>query len=218
MTSWRTELNRVLIILGITGIIGSLMGELLLVWLLTLAVFVVINLYQLRRLNKWLLNTTAENKLDAPQSLGLWGDIFDSIHRIQKQERKASKVLEQIIDKAQESSAALEMAVIMINKQGNLDWWNSASEKLLGLKYPQDRNQSVTNLIRDPRFTEYFHSENYEETLKLEAPGDSRKIIEYQIALFGENERLMIVRDVTQIQRLENMRKDFVGNVSHELG
>ena len=28
----------------------------------------------------------------------------------------------------------------------------------------------------------------------------------------------MIVRDVTQIQRLENMRKDFVGNVSHELG
>ncbi|MDD9958987.1 MAG: phosphate regulon sensor histidine kinase PhoR [Gammaproteobacteria bacterium] len=218
MTSWRTELNRVLIILGITGIIGSLMGELLLVWLLTLAVFVVINLYQLRRLNKWLLNTTAENKLDAPQSLGLWGDIFDSIYRIQKQERKASKVLEQIIDKAQESSAALEMAVIMINKQGNLDWWNSASEKLLGLKYPQDRNQSVTNLIRDPRFTEYFHSENYEETLKLEAPGDSRKIIEYQIALFGENERLMIVRDVTQIQRLENMRKDFVGNVSHELG
>ncbi|NKB35443.1 MAG: phosphate regulon sensor histidine kinase PhoR [Pseudomonadales bacterium] len=218
MSSWRTELNRCLIILGITGIFGLVIGELLLVWLFALAAFVVISLYQLRRLNFWLLDATADNKLEPPESFGLWGEIFDAIYRIQKQERKASQFLEQIIDKAQESSAALEMAFIMINKQGNLDWWNSAGEKLLGIKYPEDRNQSVTNLIRDPRFTEYFHSENYDKTLKLEAPGVSKKIIEYQIALFGEHERLMIVRDVTQLQRLENMRKDFVGNVSHELG
>ncbi|HCO11391.1 MAG TPA: PAS domain-containing sensor histidine kinase, partial [Gammaproteobacteria bacterium] len=53
-----------------------------------------------------------------------------------------------ILDKAQESSAALEMAVVMINKQGTLDWWNRATEDLLGIRYPNDRNQAVTNLIR----------------------------------------------------------------------
>ncbi len=52
----------------------------------------------------------------------------------------------------------------------------------------------------------------------MEAPGESSKILEFQIALFGENERLMIVRDITLLHRLESMRKDFVGNVSHELG
>lgn len=218
MSSWQSELKRCILILIITGLIGLLIGELLIVWLITLAAFVLINLYQLRRLNQWLLEASSGENIDAPESVGLWGDIFDSIYRIQKQERKTGNFLSQIINKAQESSAALEMAVIMINKQGNLDWWNLASQKLLGLKYPQDRNQSVTNLIRDPGFTEYFHSEKYEETLKLEAPGESKKILEYQIALFGEHERLMIVRDITQIQRLENMRKDFVGNVSHELG
>ena len=218
MYNWRKELNRCLIILGITGLFGLLIDRLLLVWLVTLSAFIVINIVQLRRLNLWLLNANTENKIDPPESLRFWGDVFGPISRSKKQEPKANKFLEEIIDKALESSTALGMGVIMINKQGNVEWWNSVSENLLGLKYPQDRNQSVTTFIRDPQFTEYFHSISYDETLKLQAPGDSKKIIEYQIALFGENERLMVVRDVTQLQRLENMRKDFVGNVSHELG
>ena len=197
MYSWRKELNRCLIILVITGLFGLLIDRLLLVWVVTLSAFVVINIYQLRRLNLRLLNTIEEKRGDSPESFGFWGEISDE---------------------AQDPSTALEMAIVMVNKQGNLDWWNPASEKLLGLKYPQNRDQSTTNFINDPQFTEYFHSNNYAEALKLNAPGNLKKVIEYQIALFGENERLMIVRDVTQIQRLENMRKDFVGNVSHELG
>ena len=197
MYSWRKELNRCLIILVITGLFGLLIDRLLLVWVVTLSAFVVINIYQLRRLNLRLLNTIEEKRGDSPESFGFWGEISGE---------------------AQDPSTALEMAIVMVNKQGNLDWWNPASEKLLGLKYPQNRDQSTTNFINDPQFTEYFHSNNYAEALKLNAPGNLKKVIEYQIALFGENERLMIVRDVTQIQRLENMRKDFVGNVSHELG
>jgi len=186
--------------------------------LVSLCIYYLYNLYQLRRFNLWLNRDSSESDSEPPESFGLWGDIFDGIYRLQKQERRASSYLANIIDKAQESSAALEMAVVMINKQGNLDWWNFAAEKLLGLQHPKDRNQSVTNLIRNPSFAEYFHSESYDETLKIEAPGESNKILEFQIALFGENERLMIVRDITQLHRLESMRKDFVGNVSHELG
>ena len=74
---------------------------------------------------------------EPPESFGLWGDIFDGIYRLQKQERRASSYLANIIDKAQESSAALEMAVVMINKQSNLDWWNLAAEEVTGLPIPQ---------------------------------------------------------------------------------
>ncbi len=197
MYSWHTELNRCLIILVITGLFGLLIDRLLLVWVVTLSAFVVINIYQLRRLNLRLLNTIEEKRGDSPESFGFWGEISGE---------------------AQDPSTALEMAIVMVNKQGNLGWWNPASEKLLGLKYPQNWDQSTTGFINNPQFTEYFHSNNYAETLKLNAPRNLKKVIEYQIALFGENERLMVVRDVTQIQRLENMRKDFVGNVSHELG
>lgn len=218
MQAWRAELKRHFLVLAAVSLAGFATGELTLAWLLLFVSYAVFNFYQLLRLTKWLAKDHSSNKSAPPESFGLWGGIFDGIYRLQKQERRASAYLENIVNKAQESSAALEMAVIMIDRQNNLDWWNQASESLLGLRYPQDRRQPVTNLIRDPRFSEYFSGNAYDEPLKLNAPGDSGRVLEFQIALFGENERLMIARDITQLHRLELMRTDFVGNVSHELG
>lgn len=218
MRQWRTEFNRLGIILLGAGILGLLFDEFMLALLLALAAYSLLNIIQYRRLYIWLAENQSGTRSPPPESFGLWGDVFDGFYRIQKQERAASAFLENIINKAQESSAALEIGVIMINKENNLDWWNLASERFLGLQYPQDRNQSVTNLIRNPDFAEYYQKEHYDETLKIEAPGDSRKVLEFQIALFGEHERLIVVRDITQLLRLENMRTDFIGNVSHELG
>jgi len=180
--------------------------------------YVLFNLMQLHRLTKWLAKDHASDRSAPPEGFGLWGGVFDGIYRLQKQERRASAYLESIVNKAQESSAALEMAIIMVDRNNTLDWWNEATESLLGLRYPEDRRLPVTNLIRDPAFTAYFGSNVYDEPLHINAPGDSDKRLEIQIALFGENERLIIVRDVSQLHRLELMRKDFVGNVSHELG
>lgn len=218
MANWRDELNRLLLILSAALVFGLLINQVTLCLLIALAIYTGLNLLQLRRLTQWVSKDSQRGDNQPPESAGIWGNIFDSIYRLQKQERLASDYLKNILDKAQESSAALEMAVVMINKQGTLDWWNRASEELLGIRYPNDRNQAVTNLIRDPKFADYFHREKYDQTLRIEAPGVSGRTLEFQITLFGEHEKLMLVRDVTQLHRLESMRRDFVGNVSHELG
>jgi two-component system phosphate regulon sensor histidine kinase PhoR len=218
MQNWRGEIKRLLSLGAIALLLGWLSGNLAGAIIVALAAFALHNVLQLRKMVRWLEQDPTRSNMEPPESFGLWGNVFDGIYRLQKKERRASAYLENIIDKAQESSAALEMAVVMVDQDNNLDWWNKASEHLLGLQYPDDRNQAVTNLIRDPRFADYFAGEKYDEPLKLNAPGDSNKVLEFQIALFGEHERLMIVRDVTQLHRLELMRKDFIGNVSHELG
>jgi signal transduction histidine kinase len=41
--------------------------------------------------------------------------------------------------------------------------------------------------------------------------------IQLYLTRYGNNEHLMLVRDVTRIHQLEQMRKDFIANVSHEL-
>ena len=218
MQAWRSELRKQVLILFSVCLVGYSIGQLLPALLLLLACYVLFNLVQLHRLTKWLAKDHASDRSAPPEGFGLWGGVFDGIYRLQKQERRASAYLENIVNKAQESSAALEMAIIMIDRNNNLDWWNKATESLLGLRYPEDRRLPVTNLIRDPAFTAYFGRNVYDEPLHINAPGDSGKRLEIQIALFGENERLIIVRDISQLHRLELMRKDFVGNVSHELG
>ncbi|MEQ8407723.1 MAG: phosphate regulon sensor histidine kinase PhoR [Gammaproteobacteria bacterium] len=218
MRNWHDHIKRHLLIWSAVALFGFLIGQLLWALLILAIIYTLRNYYQLHRFTLWLNSDQRKQPSEPPESYGIWGDIYDGIYRLQKQERSSSAHLENIINKAQESSAALEMAVIMINQHDNLDWWNKAAEKLLGFKFPQDKNQSINNLIRNPKFHDYFYNENYAEALVMEAPGDANKVLEFQIALFGEHERLMIVRDITQLQRLARMRKDFVANVSHELG
>ena len=218
MRYWRKELNRLLLLAAAALGVGLLAGNITLILLLALAGYTLLNLIQLRRLQRWLERRSAAERPAPPEAFGLWGGVFDGIHSLEKRERESRRFLTNIINKAQKSSAALQWGIIMIDRHNNLDWWNQAGERLLGLRHPQDRNQSVTNLIRDPRFADYFHKGDYEEPLQLGEPGGGSRMLEFQIAVFGEQERLIIVRDITRLHRLEQMRKDFVGNISHELG
>lgn len=182
---------------------------------LGLAVYLTWTLKQLLRLHRWLREHQSDQP--PPDGYGLWGEVFDSIYHMQRRDQRARGRLQAVIDRVQESTAALRDAVIMLDADGNLEWWNRAAETLLGLKTPQDSGQPVTNLIRHPRFKEYFEQEQYAEPLEIPSPVNDRLRVQFLITRYGNNEHLMLVRDVTRIHQLEQMRKDFVANVSHEL-
>lgn len=216
-SDWHSALKRLALIFLALLLAGWLSGAPALVLLVGTVVYLIYHLRQLGKLYSWLKDNEMSEPIPPPESKGIWGYIFDGIYLLQRREREALLELRSIIDKAQESTAALEIAVIMINNKSGLEWWNPAATKLLGLQNPQDRKQAVTNLIREPVFIEYFNKANFSRPLKLSAPGDSSMMLEFQITSFGEGERLMLVRDISQLHKLEMMRKDFVGNVSHEL-
>ena len=182
---------------------------------LGLALYLAWTLKQLLRLHRWLREHQPDQP--PPDGYGLWGEVFDSIYHMQRRDQRARGRLQAVIDRVQESTAALRDAVIMLDADGNLEWWNRAAETLLGLKTPQDSGQPVTNLIRHPRFKEYFEQEQYAEPLEIPSPVNDRLRVQFLITRYGNNEHLMLVRDVTRIHQLEQMRKDFVANVSHEL-
>lgn len=180
-----------------------------------LALYLAWTLKQLLRLHDWLRNHQPDEA--PPDGYGLWGEVFDSIYHLQRRDQRVRGRLQAVIDRVQESTAALRDAVIMLDSEGNLEWWNRAAETLLGLKTPQDGGQPVTNLVRHPRFKEYFEQENYLEPLEIPSPVNDHLRVQLHITRYGNNEHLMLVRDVTRIHQLEQMRKDFVANVSHEL-
>lgn len=172
-------------------------------------------LAQLIRLHRWLHSHQDDSY--PPEGRGLWGEVFDAIYHLQRRGQRQRGRLQAVIDRVQESTAALHDAVIMLDHEGNLEWWNPAAETLLGLKAPQDVGQPITNLIRHPRFIEYFEQQEHRETLEIGSPANDQLRLQFQITHYGNAERLMLVRDVTRLHHLEQMRKDFVANVSHEL-
>lgn len=213
---WRGPLiRRLLLLVGVCLLLGLITDEYAWALVLGLAGYLSWHLQQLLRLHKWL--RTRQGDEAPPDGYGLWGEVFDNIYHLQRRDQKVRGRLQAVIDRVQESTAALKDAVIMLDRDGNLEWWNIAAEKLLGLKTPQDSGQQISNLVRDPRFIEYFENHNYNEPLELPSPVSDRLRLQFHITQYGNREHLMLVRDITRLYQLEQMRKDFVANVSHEL-
>ena len=214
--NWHSTLIRHLLLL-VTGclLIGLVTGYY--GWSLAagVALYLGWTLKQLLRLHDWLRNHQPDEA--PPDGYGLWGEVFDSIYHLQRRDQRVRGRLQAVIDRVQESTAALKDAVVMLDSDGNLEWWNRAAETLLGLKTPQDSGQPVTNLVRHPRFKEYFEQDSYAEPLDIPSPVNDHLRIQLYITRYGNNEHLMLVRDVTRLHQLEQMRKDFIANVSHEL-
>ncbi|MFC5694442.1 phosphate regulon sensor histidine kinase PhoR [Pseudomonas sp. GCM10022186] len=213
---WRgVVIRRLLLLIGACLLVGLATGQYAWALVIGLGAYLGWTLAQLLRLYKWLKEHQPDEP--PPDGYGLWGEVFDSIYHLQRRDQRVRGRLQAVIDRVQESTAALKDAVVMLDSDGNLDWWNRAAETLLGLKTPQDSGQPVTNLIRHPRFKEYFEQGNYQEPLDLPSPVNDRLRLQFHITQYGNREHLMLVRDVTRLHQLEQMRKDFVANVSHEL-
>ena len=121
-----------------------------------------------------------------------------------------------MINQFRRSTEALPDAAVVLGVNDEIDWANKAARQVFGLKM-SDKGQRIPNLIRFPEFIRYLKAENYKESVVVPSPIDNRIILEIRIVPYGAGLRLLLAQDITQLKKMERMRKDFVANVSHEL-
>ncbi|NCF16779.1 MAG: phosphate regulon sensor histidine kinase PhoR [Haliea sp.] len=170
--------------------------------------------YQMWRLQQWLNSAPEQPPADV---YGIWGEIIARIYRHQREAAETQRRLQSTVDYLLESFTSLRDGVVIVERGGGIRWCNETATRLLGLRFPQDTGQAITNLVRHPDFSAYVHAGQYAEPLDLFTSGDSKLHLQVTITRFGEGDSLIFVRDVTERQKMEQMRRDFVANVSHEL-
>ncbi|MGO1232960.1 MAG: phosphate regulon sensor protein PhoR, partial [Marinobacter sp.] len=213
--NWSRYLRVIIAGLAGTTLTGLIFGYPLLGLLTGLVAYLAWTLVQSRRLYYWLANPGISD--EPPRSAGLWGDIFDKLHKLHRSHLLTEDQLRARINRVQESTNAMRDGVIMTDAQGIMEWWNGSAEQLLGFKRSTDQGQYINNLIRTPAFKAYFDARDYREPLELNSPARPHIRLQMQISLFGDDDRLIVAKDVTRLYQLEQMRRDFVGNVSHEM-
>lgn len=214
-SGFKAEVWRCLGVIGACGIAGLIAGNLavgLAVGSSGYLVWLFIHIYQLE---EWINRTRRASAPPKEELRGVWADISYDVQLMLARHEKEKLRLQAVVHRVQEMTTALTDAVILVDRRGNMEWWNKAASRLFDFR-DIDLGHKLTNLIRHPKFIQYFDLQSYATPLELTMWRKDQHL-EFQVHTFGEGERLVIVRDITRLFKLEQMRKDFVANVSHEL-
>jgi len=181
---------------------------------LVLLLQLIAHLRHLARLETWSRQPSPSHALEGS---GLWDEVFARLHRHERElhERIARGELE--LQHVAAAGQAILDGIVTLDPENRIGWCNRAAERLLGLDQRSDRGQPIANLIRQPAFVAYLADGQFAAPLRLALGRDDERVLSIQILPYAGNERLMQVRDVTQSERLDRTRRDFIANVSHEL-
>lgn len=211
---WRVEFGRIVAVAVLGGGVGWLLENAAAGAGVALAVHAVLQARHLVHLRIWLRRP---KHYELPESGGLWGEVFDALIELQRKNRKKKKRLAAMLAEFQASTAALPDGAVVLGQRGEISWFNSAARRLLGLRMPQDVGIRVPNLIRHPAFTTYFDAGDFEREVEVPSPVNPGKTLSLRIVPYGHDQKLLIVRDVSERLMLDAARRDFVSNASHEL-
>lgn len=214
LLSKRKIFSKIFLLFFVVALIGWLFDLLFPFLFATSLVLLGWNYRHIFILDKWLWR---DKKLTPPAGDGSWQQVFDGIYYRQRKARKKNKELRSLIRRFRDGAEALPDAIVVLNSDWTIIWCNKLAQQLVGLRWPQDERQRIDNLIRNPEFQTYIQQKQFDQPLELSSPVNEDLVLEYRMLQYGADQHLLIVRDITQLKLLEQVRKDFVANVSHEL-
>lgn len=181
---------------------------------IVMLVYLVRQLWQEARLARW-LEQGGDNP--APRDIGVWGDIFYRLEKLQKRQSQSQSELVSALGQFQHAAEAVPDGIVILNQQDRIEWCNPASRRFLGLDCTRDKGQYIHYLLRQTDFIDFLDAQDYSRRLNTASPVNRDTLLLLQLVPFGAEQKLLMARDITELERVDAMRRDFVANVSHEL-
>jgi two-component system phosphate regulon sensor histidine kinase PhoR len=179
----------------------------------TVAVLATIDTIRGYRLVRWLRDPQARS---APRDAGLWAELGYRFERTLLHRERAlieeRGRLAQFLDAIQASPNG----VLLLDERAQIEWCNAVAADHFGLDPARDIGQPVTNLIRAPAFVDHLQSGHFDSGLQFVNPR-TQGTLWAMLRRYGEGKLLLLSQDVTERERADIMRRDFVANVSHEI-
>ena len=212
--AWRNGIWRLALAVAVAIAVGWWLHAIAACVLVVAVVALLLGALRMRALGRWL-----ESGRRAPDTAGsgLWAEMQYLVARRRQAAFSEKRHLVKLLRAFRDAAAALPDAVVALDDDHRIQWFNAAARNLLGLKYPQDVGGHVTNLLRAPRIVDWLRGGGIDPLNDLPSPGDEALRLNLRLIRYAGDRSLLIARDVSQLVRLEQVRRDFVANVSHEL-
>jgi two-component system, OmpR family, phosphate regulon sensor histidine kinase PhoR len=198
-----------------TALVWAVFGKLAALVLLSLAalMYAAQMFYNTALLRAWLREPQA---YEIPDGVGIWSDIFSRLYRLLRLSKQSTTRIARELDRFQQAGAALPDGIAILNQTGEIEWCNPVTEAHFAIDLERDRGQPISYLIRQPDFVAHLQHGSTEPLVLRDWRGLGLTLA-VQVVPYGDAQKLIVSRDITQLERAETVRRDFVANVSHEL-
>jgi two-component system phosphate regulon sensor histidine kinase PhoR len=167
--------------------------------------------------NRMLTWLDAPHPESLPEGWGVWEQLFAGLYHARRREQREHDENAHLLQRFRDATNVLPVGMVLLDSSQRVEWCNPAAAGHFALDAERDRGISLTHLVREPEFAAFLTQAGSREPVILHPahrPGDSLSI---QLIPFAQDSRLLISHDITRIERVEIMRRDFIANVSHEL-
>ena len=218
MFSVITRFSILIVLAFIAGLIalssyGPIIG--IAVGIAVLAIPLIYSYINLANLLKYTLDDSIETM---PLPSGYWEDVLSRLQRLVRNLKQRILSVEKQHNRFIEAFQASPNGILMLDDEDQIEWCNAIAERFFGLNFKRDVLQRINFLIRRPEFVHYLYKRQFDDPLLLERMGPAANLsLLLQAFPFGGNRHLLLIQDVTDLQKADAMRRDFVANVSHEM-
>jgi two-component system phosphate regulon sensor histidine kinase PhoR len=212
--AWQVSLGRFVILLATAFLIGLPWDAQLYTLLAATFGYSIWSLVTLYQVQSWLRSRKRRGPLE---DRGVWSDISTYVHSRLSGERSRKRRLVGLLRAFREGAAALPDGVVVLTRGRSVLWFNEAAGQLLGLSSPRDRRAHIDAFLPASAQTWIAGDPASEPLREVSAVRDENIKMSFRLIPYARDYMLLVVRDVTPLARLEQVRRDFVANVSHEL-
>jgi len=171
-------------------------------------------LWQLAALTRW---ARGDIEAPVPEGRGVWALAYAALYRRVRMRSARQRDLRLALDRFVSGAEALPEGVVVLDRSDRVEWANPRAEAHLGLDLERDAGAPIINLVRQPAFISYLSRGDFSEPVVVQSTRETSTTLSIQIVPFGVEERLLMSRDITRLEAVARMRRDFIANVSHEL-
>ena len=217
LTQVQSSVNDIIVIIIVAIVIASML-VVLMAWFITRVTTRPIR--ELTRASREI----ASGKFGHKISVGTRDESGELAHAFNEMSAKLKEMIATVSeDKARLAGILDNMAdgVLLTDNEGNIVLTNNAARTLLNIDDKKTEGRPLIEVVREFEFNDLLHSclvTGQEQIAQFESSISNRflRVIAIPFADDRPGGALLLVQDLTEVRSLQTMRRELVGNISHE--
>jgi len=178
------------------------------------AAMIAYHLWQLDKLARW---ASGSSDAAVPEGRGSWRTVFTALYRRMRTRAAVERELGHRLERFARAAEAIPEGIVVLDAAFRIRWANARARAHLGLDAQRDLGQPVGNIVRQPEILGYLDAGDFSEPIVVESQREAGTTLSILVVPYRDEQKLLLSRDVTRLEAVARMRRDFIANVSHEL-